>query len=61
MDHVRAHGFYPPFLFENGNLKPITGNTLASGGHAFGVRKTGLPVSSWPERMKEWMIRLKLL
>ncbi len=32
-----------------------------SGGHAFGVRKTGLPVASWPERMKEWMIRLKLL
>jgi acetyl esterase/lipase len=32
-----------------------------SGGHGFGVRKTGLPVSSWPERMKEWMLRLKLL
>ena len=32
-----------------------------SGGHGFGVRKTGLPISSWPERMKEWMIRLKLL
>ncbi len=32
-----------------------------SGGHGFGVRKTGLPVSSWPERMKEWMIRLKLI
>jgi len=32
-----------------------------SGGHGFGVRKTGLPVASWPERMKEWMIRLKLL
>jgi len=32
MDHVRAHGFYPPFLFENGKLKLIDGNTLASGG-----------------------------
>jgi len=32
MDHVRAHGFYPPFLFENGKLKPIQGNTLVSGG-----------------------------
>jgi len=32
-----------------------------SGGHVFGVRKTGLPLSNWPERMKEWMIRLKLL
>jgi arylsulfatase A-like enzyme len=35
MDHVRAHGFYPPFLFENGKLKPIAGNTLASGGKSF--------------------------
>ena len=32
-----------------------------SGGHGYGLRKTGLPVASWPERMKEWMIRLKLL
>jgi len=32
-----------------------------SGGHGYGLRKTGLPVSSWPERMKEWMLRLNLL
>jgi len=32
-----------------------------SGGHGFGVRKTGLPVSRWPQRMKEWMTRLNLL
>jgi endo-1,4-beta-xylanase len=32
-----------------------------SGGHGFGVRKTGLPIANWPERMKEWMIRLELL
>jgi len=32
-----------------------------SGGHVFGVRKTGLPISNWPQRMKEWMSRLKLL
>lgn len=32
LDHVRAHGFYPPFLFENGNLIPIEGNTLANCG-----------------------------
>ena len=25
------------------------------GGHGFGVRKTGRPVSSWPERCAEWM------
>ncbi len=26
-DHVRAHGFYPPFLFENGKMIEIGGNT----------------------------------
>ncbi|BAX82389.1 arylsulfatase [Labilibaculum antarcticum] len=27
LDHVRCHGFYPPFLFENGKLEYIEGNT----------------------------------
>ncbi len=27
LDHVRCHGFYPPFLFENGELVEIEGNT----------------------------------
>ena len=27
LDHVRAHGFYPPFLFENGKMIAIGGNT----------------------------------
>ena len=26
-DHQRCHGFYPPFLFENGELRNIQGNT----------------------------------
>lgn len=26
-DHQRCHGFYPPFLFENGELREIQGNT----------------------------------
>ena len=28
-DHQRCHGFYPPFLFENGELQNIKGNTHA--------------------------------
>ena len=32
LDHVRCHGFYPPFLFDNGNIVPISGNTLTNGG-----------------------------
>ncbi|GGF28915.1 arylsulfatase [Echinicola rosea] len=27
LDHNRAHGFYPPYLFENGQLVNIPGNT----------------------------------
>ncbi|MDC7232479.1 MAG: sulfatase-like hydrolase/transferase [Spirochaetales bacterium] len=26
-DHIRCHGFYPPFLFENGKKNDIPGNT----------------------------------
>lgn len=29
LDHVRAHGFYPPFLFRNGEVEKIEGNTHA--------------------------------
>ncbi len=32
LDHVRAHGFYPPFLFENGKFIEIKGNTLINCG-----------------------------
>lgn len=32
LDHNRAHGFYPPFLFENGQLVNIPGNTRADCG-----------------------------
>ncbi|REE00150.1 arylsulfatase [Marinoscillum furvescens] len=31
-DHVRCHGFYPPFLFENGHQVDIAGNTRADCG-----------------------------
>lgn len=31
-DHQRCHGFYPPFLFENGELRKIQGNTHADCG-----------------------------
>lgn len=45
LDHVRAHGFYPPFLFENGKSVDIEGNTLANSG------KSGEPET--PENNKE--------
>jgi cerebroside-sulfatase len=32
LDHVRCHGFYPPFLFDNGQIDVIDGNTRINGG-----------------------------
>ncbi len=32
MDHVRAHGFYPPFLWKNGKALALAGNTHANAG-----------------------------
>ena len=32
-----------------------------SGGHGYGLRKTELPVTTWPDRMEEWMRRLGFL
>lgn len=32
LDHVRAHGFYPPFLFQNGEMVRYPGNTLVNCG-----------------------------
>jgi len=32
LDHVRCHGYYPPFLFENGKIVMIKGNTYANAG-----------------------------
>ena len=34
-DHGRCHGFYPPFLFENGELQKIPGNTHANCGTTY--------------------------
>jgi len=33
----------------------------ASGGHGFGMRESPLPVSSWPDRLKQWMADRKLV
>ena len=32
-----------------------------SGGHGYGLRKTDKPVTSWPERMEDWMRKLGYL
>ncbi len=52
MNHVRAHGFYPPYLFRNGELIKIERNSLANCG------KSGEPET--PETYNErWNIKGK--
>ncbi len=33
----------------------------ASGGHGFGIKDSHLPVATWPERFKDWLLDRKLL
>jgi acetyl esterase/lipase len=33
----------------------------ASGGHGFGMRESRLPVASWPDRLREWLIDRKFM
>lgn len=53
MDHVRAHGFYPPFLFENGKLKPIKGNNLVNGGKSLEPETEQAFQERWNRQGKE--------
>jgi hypothetical protein len=32
-------------------------HVYATGGHGYGMRNTGHPVNSWPERCKDWMTK----
>ena len=40
---------------------PSEMHIYADGKHGFGMRQTGLPAASWPDRLKEWMLDRKLL
>jgi acetyl esterase/lipase len=33
----------------------------AGGGHGFGMKPSALPVASWPDRLKQWMLDRKLI
>jgi acetyl esterase/lipase len=33
----------------------------AAGGHGFGMRASKLPVATWPDRLKEWMVDRKIV
>jgi len=53
LDHVRAHGFYPPYLFANGELLEIPGNTRSDCGKS-GEPETQLTYDDrWDKTGKE--------
>ena len=36
-------------------------DTFAVGGHGFGMRKRDIPVDNWPELLKTWMKKIKII
>jgi hypothetical protein len=34
---------------------------FARGGHAFGLRRTGRPITRWPELVEDWLREIGML
>ena len=64
---VTAHDDRNPVIMSNMYIALKEANISAelhiyeSGGHGYGLRRTELPVTTWPDRMEDWMRKLKLL
>ncbi|MBD8488745.1 arylsulfatase [Echinicola sp. CAU 1574] len=53
LDHNRAHGFYPPFLFENGQMIQIPGNTRMDCGKSIEMETPAAYQERWDMTGKE--------
>ncbi|WP_339753620.1 arylsulfatase [Algoriphagus aquimarinus] len=53
LDHGRAHGFYPPFLFENGKMAHYDGNTLLNAGKSIEPETEASYKERWDKNGKE--------
>jgi acetyl esterase/lipase len=40
---------------------PVEIHIYNRGGHGFGIRPGTLPISSWPQRLQEWMLDSAIL
>ncbi|MGH9687799.1 MAG: alpha/beta hydrolase [Candidatus Acidiferrales bacterium] len=40
---------------------PVEIHLYAQGGHGFGLRRTGLPITQWPEMMEKWLETIGML
>ncbi|ADU11980.1 alpha/beta hydrolase [Asticcacaulis excentricus] len=56
VDDVRHSLVYEAALRKAG--VPVEMHLYARGGHAFGLRPTGLPISEWPQRVETWLRKI---
>ena len=47
LDHVRCHGYYPPFLFDNGKIVEIPGNTHTNCGKSIEQETAATLAERW--------------
>ena len=40
---------------------PVEMHLYAQGGHAFGLRRTSLPATAWPDLVDKWLVTIKIL
>jgi acetyl esterase/lipase len=40
---------------------PVELHVYAKGGHGYGMRKTGHPVNTWPDRMADWLKSMEIV
>ena len=40
---------------------PVEMHLYAQGGHAFGLRRTDLPITNWPELAEKWLVTIGML
>jgi len=57
----RRHSKIPQHRPDLRRDQPAEIHIYTQGGHGFGIRDRPLPVSSWPQRLLEWMGNRKLL
>ncbi len=54
-DAVTNEGSPALYLALTKNKVPVEMHAYATGGHGYGMRKTGTPSASWPARAADWM------
>jgi len=40
---------------------PVEMHLYAHGGHAFGLRRTSLPITEWPRLVESWLASIKMI